>query len=131
MTEINSAYVPGVCNINRAEIVQRRKLGHIGLAVFVVILAVLLLTDLDRLYRIVLALPAILAASGYLQARNHFCVGYAGAGQQNAEEGSTEARDITDQAARARDKSKARKMNLQSVGIGVLATLVAIALPHL
>ena len=41
-TAAPAAYIPGVCNINHAEIARRRMAGYIGLAIFVVMLAVLL-----------------------------------------------------------------------------------------
>jgi hypothetical protein len=131
MTTSESAYIPGVCNINRAETAQRRMIGNIGLAIFVIFLIGFLLLDVNRIVRIVLFLPAVLAASGYLQARNHFCVGYASAGKQNASQGSAVASDITEDSAKASDKKKARRMNLQSAAIALLATAVALLLPHL
>ena len=123
------AYIPGVCNINTAEIAQRRKIGYIGTAIFVVLLIAMVALGLNRYIRIALLLPGILAASGFLQARNHFCVGYAGAGQQNASEGSTSASDILDAEAKAADKKRARTMNLQSVGIGVAAAAITLLIP--
>jgi hypothetical protein len=131
MTTSESAYIPGVCKINRAETAQRRMIGNIGLAIFVIFLIGFLLLDVNRIVRIVLFLPAVLAASGYLQARNHFCVGYASAGKQNASQGSAVASDITEDSAKASDKKKARRMNLQSAAIALLATAVALLLPHL
>jgi hypothetical protein len=131
MNKTADSYQPGICNINTAETAKRRKLGHIGLSVFIVLLIVFLLMNVSRYYRVVLLLPALMGASGYLQARNHFCVGYAGAGMQNADESSTQASRIADKEARAQDKQKARAMNLQSAAIGIVLTAIAIILPHL
>jgi hypothetical protein len=131
MNTTEAAYVPGVCNINRAEIAYRRKAGHLGLALFIIILVPLVFTDVSRYYRAILFFPALLGAIGYLQARNKFCVAYAGAGQQNASEGSAKATDITDTQAVKADKRKAQRMYIQTVIISVIATALVIALPHL
>ena len=122
MSRAETAYVPGVCNINRAEIAKRRMVGHIGLAVFVIVLVALLATGVSRSFRVILFLPAMMAASGYIQARNHFCTGYAMAGKQNAEQASTTASNIDDEAAKADDKRKAKRMNTQA-GLIALVTM--------
>jgi hypothetical protein len=123
------AYIPGVCNINRHEIAQRRKIGYIGTALLCVLLAVMLGLGLSRWYRVLLFFPASLAATGFLQAKNHFCVGYAAAGQQNATEGSTKATTIADTVAVAADKKRARKMNIQSFSFGLLVVVVSFIIP--
>jgi hypothetical protein len=128
MSATENAYIPGVCNINKAEIAKRRMVGHVGLAVFVIVLAALLAFDANRWYRIILLLPAMAAANGYLQARNHFCTGYAQTGKQNAAQGSTTASDITDEAAKANDKSKAKRMNLQATLIALIVTAITLFL---
>jgi hypothetical protein len=128
-TTANTAYIPGMCNINRTEINKRQKLGYIGLTVFILGLIMLtLLTDV-RWVRIILILPAILSVSGFLQARNKFCVGYAGAGMQNAGEGSAEASKITNAAALAADKHKSSKMNRQTLLIAVVVTALTLLIP--
>jgi hypothetical protein len=56
MTSTTSAdaYVPGICNINHAEIAYRRKAGYAGLVAFVVIAAVLFGLSANRYTRLVL-----------------------------------------------------------------------------
>jgi hypothetical protein len=119
-------YVPGVCNINTEEIARRRKIGHVGAAALMILFIVLFATSLSRYVRIILLIPAFLSATGYLQARNKFCVGYASAGQQNATEGSKAASSIKDKSAIATDKKKARVMNIQALLIAVVIVIVAI-----
>lgn len=127
MSNTPTNYVPGVCNINPAEIEQRRNAGHLGLAIFIIVLAVMIALSLDRWLRLLLILPAILAASGYLQAKNKFCVGYGAAGLQHA--------DLDDAAVKvaseavAKDKRRARQMNLQALLIGIAAGLVTLLIP--
>src|SRR5262245_60974255 len=76
-------YVPGVCNIGPREIRRRRMTGHVGLAATVALLAVLIAIGAPPIARLLVALPATLAASGYLQAWLKFCAGFASLGIYN------------------------------------------------
>ncbi len=122
-------YVPGVCNINIAEIKSRRTAGHIGLALTLVIGVVLIALDANRYVRLILFIPIFIAAIGYLQARNKFCVGYGSAGMQNASEGSDVAASVEESSAKHADKSRAQKMNLQAVGIAIIVTTIIVLVP--
>lgn len=128
-TPQSNAYIPGVCNINTAEIAYRRKAGHLGVAIFVVLLAIMVGLGMSRWIRVALFLPAFLAAIGYLQAQKKFCVGYGAAGTQNATEGSAAATAITDKAALAKDKKRTREINLQSAAIGLIAAALTLVIP--
>ncbi len=124
-----SEYIPGMCNINQQEIKTRRKAGHAGLIMFVGLLIVLVALNLTIYSRLVLFVPAFIAAIGYLQARNKFCVGYASAGQQNAGDGSKSASTIEDQDHLTADKKRARSINIQAVTIAFIATLLTLLVP--
>jgi len=125
MTKENStAYTPGVCNINSAEVAYRKKAGYIGAAVFVILLILLLLLDINRWSRLVLFAPAFVAVIGFLQAKNKFCVAYGSSGKQNAAEESSESKSIKDAGAIIKDKIKAKSMNLQAAIIALAATLM-------
>ncbi|HUD11159.1 MAG TPA: hypothetical protein VMS08_02010 [Candidatus Saccharimonadia bacterium] len=123
-----SSYVPGVCNINHAEIARRRRIGYIGLAVMAVLFALLTAFHLKGAIRIVLFFPAFIAASGFLQARYKFCSGYGSSGRQNAQEGSTTATAVTDDAAIQKDKNRAVMINMQAAVIALIASAVALLL---
>lgn len=129
MSTIETAYVPGECNINSAEIAKRRNIGHVGLVVLIIILVILIVIGANRYYRILLFLPAILSANGYLQAKNRFCVGYAMSGKQNARQGSSKASAIIDDSAREIDKNRAKSMNLQTTAIALIVTIIVLLLP--
>ena len=76
-----SSYQPGVCNIGPAEIARRRRSGHVGVLASVVLLVLLVAIDAPPLARLLVALPAAGAASGYLQAWFHFCAGFGSRGR--------------------------------------------------
>jgi hypothetical protein len=124
-----SAYVPGVCNINKEEIAQRRKAGYFGLFSSIVYLGLCLtLTDMIW-WRLLLVAPVFIAAIGFLQASNKFCVSYGTSGKQNAEPASQQAHTVTNEASLVKDRVKARKMNLQALAIAIVVSLVSLALP--
>jgi hypothetical protein len=112
-----AAYQPGVCNIGPAEIARRERAGHVGLAATAVLFAGLAAIKAPRAARFAVALPAAAAASGYLQARFHFCVGFGSRGIYNfGEVGPT--LEVADETARAADRAKAIQLGLASAAIG-------------
>ncbi len=109
-----SSYIPGVCNINRAEIAYRRKAMWFGIVVSVIVFAVLLVMHASWWLSIVLFIPVYIAAIGYLQVTQKFCVSYGSSGRQNADDGSSEANEVTEKEALEADKAKTKRMNLQA-----------------
>jgi hypothetical protein len=128
-TPVTDAYVPGVCNINHAEIAYRKKAGYVITAIFLIILIALVALGLNRWIRLVLFIPGMVLADCFLQAKNKFCVAYGAGGQQNATEGSKTALSVTDQDALKKDKARARQINLQAAGIGIILTALALVIP--
>jgi hypothetical protein len=122
-----SKYVPGVCNINPWEIKRRRMSGHIGLALTIILTAIAFVIHVTWIFRIVVIIPAFISAIGYLQAHNKFCVGFASAKQQHADDGEIVA--ITDKEALAKDKQKTRSMNLQATIIAAAVTAIICVIP--
>ena len=85
-----TAYVPGQCNIGQAEIAGRRRAGRVGVVATIGLLAILVVIGAPPLARLLVALPAAVAASGYLQARLRFCAAFGARGVYNFDEmGST------------------------------------------
>lgn len=121
-------YVPGVCNIGPAEIARRRRVGHAGLVVTAVLFAALIALATPHWARLLLILPAAGSASGYLQARLHFCAGFGSQGVFNfGPLGTTER--VVDPQARARDRLKSLQIGLASLAIGLAVGVVAALLP--
>lgn len=121
-------YQPGICNIGPAEIARRRRAGHVGLGVSIVLLVGLVAIGAPPPVRLLIALPAAAMASGYLQARFRFCAGFGSRGIYNfGELGQT--LQVEDAEARRRDRARATQIGLASVAIGVAVGLVAVLLP--
>jgi len=121
-------YRAGVCNIGPQEIRRRRRAGHAGLAASVVLLAFLVAVGAPPLARLLVAIPAAVAASGYLQAWLKFCAGFGSRGIFNFGE-IGETHEVIDADAHARDRSRSRQIALASLAIGVAVGIVATLLP--
>jgi hypothetical protein len=124
-----SEYLPGVCNSGPTEITRRRRAGHVGALATVALLSILVSTHSPRWSRLLAALPASLSASGYIQARSHFCAGFGSRGLFNFGPVG-ETLNVADPEARALDKAASRRIGLQSAGIGIVVAAVAVALPR-
>lgn len=127
----NQAYIPGMCNINKAEVAYRKKAMWFGIVVSVVVLAVMIGFALPIVVRVLLFVPIYIAAIGYLQVKNKFCVAYGASGKQNASEGSDNALEVAEAEAKAADKKKSQKMNLQAFGISVIILVFVMLVPNI
>jgi hypothetical protein len=118
-------YIPGVCNIGRAEIRMRAASGWMGLGVTIVLWSVLALTHTLPGWRLFVFLPAMLGASGFLQAAFHFCAGFGMKGVFNfgPEVGKTDT--VMQAEFRKKDRQKALFILLLSVLIGAVAAVAA------
>lgn len=123
-----SSYIPGMCNINAAEIAYRRKAMWFGIIASVAAMAVLIVVNASWwLGAIMLFVPVYIAAIGYLQVKNKFCVSYGASGRQNADDESETAITISDADALKADRRKTRRMNLQALGMTTATLAIACA----
>jgi hypothetical protein len=121
-------YQPGLCNIGPAEIARRRRAGHTGLVAAIALFAALVVIGAPDWARFLVAIPAIGAASGYLQAHFKFCAGFGAAGVFNfGELGPTER--VQADEDRRRDRRRAFQIGLASFAIGIAAGIVAVVIP--
>ena len=121
----DASYRPGVCNIGPAEIAKRTRAGHVGLAASAVLLAGLAAVGAPAPARFVVAVPAAVSASGYLQARLRFCAGFGAVGVFNFRE-LGEVSTVADAGARAADRRRALQIGLASAAVGTAVGLVAV-----
>lgn len=118
-----SKYIPGVCNIGQAEIKMRKLLGWIGLLLCIVPWGGFILFDVSPTWRLVLFFPAMLAASGFLQAAWHFCAKFGLGGVFNFGPHVGE----TDTVEQAQNRRQDRQTALQIIGLSALAGVAAAA----
>jgi hypothetical protein len=127
-TPTQDDYRAGACNIGPAEISRRRRAGHVGLAATVALFVGLVAIGAPQPVRLLVALPAAGAASGYLQAFLHFCAGFGSRGIYNfGSLGTTQL--VTDPAARARDMLMSARIGIGSVAIGAAVGVIAALVP--
>ncbi|MEO7123345.1 MAG: hypothetical protein ABI400_09580 [Lacisediminihabitans sp.] len=122
-------YVPGVCNIGKAEIRSRRNSGFVALAITIVILVLFLVLPIAAPWRLVLILPAAGAAVGFLQAGMHFCAGFALRGVFNFGDDTHHTDTIEQAAYRSADQKKVILIFGLSLVIGIVFALLTLLLP--
>ena len=121
-------YQPGVCNIGPAEIASRRRAGHVGLVATIALLVVLVAIGAPPITRLLIAVPAAISASGYLQAWLRFCAGFGSRGVFNFGRVGDTIR-VEDADARRRDRARAMQIGVASLLIGLAAGIAAVLLP--
>jgi hypothetical protein len=120
----NQEYIPGVCNIGRAEIKQRRLIGWIGLAACVILWSVFIAAQVAAGWRLTLFVPAFISAIGFLQAAWHFCAKFGLGGVFNFGPNVGQ----TDTVEQAEFRRQDRRMALRMIGLSVLiGAIVALA----
>lgn len=129
MSEVNSDYVPGVCNIGSREIMRRRAVG-IAALVFAVIsgYTLYMANDLARSARWGIFFPLLVSAIGFIQARNKFCLAYGLAGTFNFGKIGDMQR-VFDAESKKNDRRKALGILLQAAIISGVVTAIFVALP--
>ncbi|MFZ2226901.1 MAG: hypothetical protein WA090_03910 [Candidatus Nanopelagicaceae bacterium] len=126
--ETKNEYVPGVCNIGPAEIAKRKQAGWSGLIATVVLWGIFIGFNTPHIWRLSLFIPSVMSATGFLQARMHFCAyfGFASLFNFGSKVGNTD--DVLEAEFRAKDRKKAWQIVIYSVVIGLAVAIVALAL---
>jgi hypothetical protein len=122
-------YRPGACNIGPTEIAARRRVGHLGALATIGLGVALIWLGAPVWTRASLALPAALAASGYLQAALRFCAAFGWAGVVNFSDRIRDTISVAEAEARAKDRRRAIQIAGMSGAIGVGVAIAAIVLP--
>ena len=126
---MTSTYTPGVCNIGPAERRKRRVYGYVGTALSVLALIAFVLLHIPDPWRVVVALPAALAANGFLQSAMHFCVGFSMMGLYNMGDRLGAEESVMTKEMRRSDQRKGLQIIGYSCLIAAAVVLVAIVLP--
>jgi len=120
---IQSGYVPGVCNIGPKEITKRKQAGWIGLIATVLLWASFIWFDTPSIWRFALFFPAMMSATGFLQARMHFCAYFGFASLFNLGElGKTDSVEQADY--RVQDRRRAWQIVIYSILIGLAVAAI-------
>lgn len=124
MEQTKNQYVPGVCNIGSAEIEKRKQAGWAGLAAIVVLWGIFMYLSVVPAWRLLLFFPAMISATGFLQAYMRFCAYFGFASLFNfADVGKTDT--VRQTEFRAQDRRKAWQIVIYSMLIGITVALLA------
>ena len=127
MANNEERYIPGICNIGRAEVRQRQLIGYISAIVTIALAVTLFVTRLAPAWRLLLFFPAAVAAVGFLQSAWHFCAKFGLDGVFNF--GPEVGR--TDPVAQAEFRRQDRRTALKIVGLSALAGALIAAAAYL
>ena len=118
-----SEYVPGKCNIGRAEIARRLQFGWIGVAVTVALAAIFYLTRIPAAWRLALFFPAAGGAIGLLQGYSHFCADFGLRGVFNFGHAVGKTETVEQAEFRRKDRQKAVSIVLWSMAVGIIVAV--------
>ncbi|NNM68267.1 MAG: hypothetical protein HKM06_09675 [Spirochaetales bacterium] len=129
MVNMERVYVPGKCNIGKAETRLRWTLGWVGAAATVVLGAFLLVGGAPPLWRLTLFLTTALGAAGFFQATMHFCANFGLKGVFNFQDAVGTTQSVDEIEALKKDRAKALQIIFLTVLTAGVLTLVSFFLP--
>ena len=123
-----SEYVPGTCNIGKAEIRQRQVVALIGLFLSVSALIGFISTKASPSIRLGIFLPLTIFSVGFVQSRKKFCLAFGFMGTFNFARLGKMSK-VVDKASLAADRKTAAIILLQSLGLAAILTVAVYLLP--
>lgn len=125
---MSQEYIAGSCNIGKGE-VRRRQIVAVAGAIFSLItLAGLMQRDATPTGRLIMFLPFLVFATGFVQSRKRFCLAYGLAGTFNFG-GLGQISKVADPISQKADRKTALIILAQSTALALGLTLVTLALP--
>ena len=121
-------YIPGTCNIGKAEIRQRQIVALIGVFLSISSLVGFISTSASPSVRLGIFLPLSIAAIGWVQSRKKFCLAYGFMGTFNFA-GIGKMSKVVDKSSLKADRKTAAIILGQSLGIAAVLTAVVYFLP--
>jgi len=122
------SYVPGTCNLGKAEIRRRQFVALIGALLRLVSFVGLLAADAPNTARWSLFAPLMVFSVGFIQSRKKFCLAYGLMGTFNLGKLGDMTR-VQSEEDRLADRKTAISIFLQSALLAVALTLFFVILP--
>ena len=122
------SYIPGTCNLGKAEIRRRQFVALLGLLLTVSTLVGLIGSDAPANARWGLFVPLMVFAIGFIQSRKKFCLAYGFMGTFNLGKIGDMSRVQSPEDRRA-DRKTALSILFQSAALALLITVVLVFLP--
>ncbi len=121
-------YQAGVCNIGPNEALRRKRVGYMGLALTISTIVMMSIGTVSRPTRFLVVVPAMIAATGFIQARKQFCLAFGLAGTFNFGK-LGEFSKVETAEFRAADRAMVIRMFLQASAIALTVGIIFFALP--
>ena len=122
-----SDYIAGSCNIGPSEIHRRYQTAIAGGVLYVISFVLFLATDQSSTVRLAAFAPAMLAAVGYIQAKNRFCFAYGLMGVFNFDKAG-DVKKVKDPVALKADRVNAAKILVKSFLLAAAMTAIVLFL---
>ena len=124
----DDGYVPGVCNIGKKEIEQRKKPAVITFWLFVLCIVVFVIIGLHGFWKLLLFFPAMAFGISFLQWYLKFCLSFGLKGMYNfGDVGKTSIVGLKENARK--DRMKVWKMIITGISFGITVAGVYYFLP--
>lgn len=118
-------YIPGVCNIGNTEAKSRRRLALNFTVITICMWVLLLVVSASLLLFLVLAFPAFVAATSYIQSAEHFCAGFGAEGLYNFSDQLGNAVKSKNPSDHVKDKKKAINITIRAGVVGLIVAAFA------
>ena len=125
---MSTTYIPGTCNLGKAEVRRRQIVALIGLVFSFSSGVGLITTKANFIGKLSLFLPLMIFSVGFIQSRKKFCLAYGMMGTFNLGKLGEISR-VQDPAERAADRRTAVKILFQAGALAALLTLIFAVLP--
>ena len=125
---MSTTYIPGTCNLGKAEVRRRQIVALIGLVFSISSGAGLIAANANFTGKLSLFLPLMIFSVGFIQSRKKFCLAYGMMGTFNLGKLGEISR-VQDPADRAADRRTAVKILFQAGALAALLTLIFAVLP--
>lgn len=122
------SYVPGTCNLGKAEVRRRQLVALLGLFLSTSTAIGLIGSNAPASARFGLFVPLMVFSVGFIQSRKKFCLAYGFMGTFNLGKLGDISR-VQSPEDRKADRKTALTILLQAAGLAFLLTLVFVVLP--
>ena len=122
------SYIPGTCNLGKAEIRRRQLVALLGLILTISSFTGLIAAGANQTARFSLFVPLLVFSIGFVQSRKRFCLAYGLMGTFNLGKLGDLTR-VQSPEDRKADRKTAIGILLQSAALAAVLTLALVAIP--
>ena len=122
------SYIPGTCNLGKAEIRRRQFVALLGLILTISSFTGLIAAGANQTARFSLFVPLLVFSIGFVQSRKRFCLAYGLMGTFNLGKLGDLTR-VQSPEDRKADRKTAIGIMLQSAALAAVLTLALVAIP--